>query len=219
MSQHGIQVSKQAAKELALPPAVYQVHHGFGEAAAIQQKEDGQDGHQDDPNGVNGELGGESAHVLGPGDNFVAMISEPLLDVLLGVVTPALLGADLPGDLAAGEFFHPDWKSARQTAALGNQARAGNDNEHSEQDGNGDVYLQHGARAPPFGQPGAMLDQGDEGIQQIGHQDGKNEGHNDLPGGVDEGAHGQEDENSEKGTGSTLVPERELFFAGVRRSS
>src|SRR5690349_3003594 len=101
MSQHGIQVSEQPAQELALTPAVHQVHHGFGEAAAIQQKEDGQDGHQDDPNGIDGKLSGESAHVLGPGDDLAAMVGEPVLDVLLGVVAPALLGADLPGDLAA----------------------------------------------------------------------------------------------------------------------
>src|SRR5579864_7479973 len=215
VSQHGIQIGEQAAKELALPAAVHQVHHGFGKAAAIEQKEDGQDGHQDDPNGVNGELGGESAHVLGPGDDFLAMIGEPVLDVLLGVVAPALLGADLPGDLAAGEFFHPYRKGARQTPALSNQARTGKNNEHRQQHADGDVYLQHGARATAFGQAGAMLDECDQGIQQIGHQHGKNEGHENLPGGVDKCANGQEDENGEEGTGSALVPQGELFFAGV----
>src|SRR5690348_2046020 len=214
MSQHSIQVGEQAAKELALPAAVHQVHHSFGEAAAVEKKEDGQDGYQDDPNGVNGELGGESADVLGPGDDFAAMIGKPVLDMLLGVVAPALLGADLPGDLAAGEFFHPYRKRARQTPALVNQARSGKDNEHCQQHGNGDVYLQHGPRATAFGQTGAMLDQGNDGIQEIGHQNRKDEGHENLPGGVDKCANGQEDENGEEGTGSALVPKGELFFAG-----
>src|SRR5438477_733931 len=104
MGQHGIKVGEQSCQELALAAAVRHLHDVLGKDVAVEQKKYGEDRHEQKPDNVDGELGSESAHVLRPGNDLPAMPGEPLLHVLLGVVAPALLGADLPGNLAAGKL-------------------------------------------------------------------------------------------------------------------
>ena len=203
-AEHDIDVVDDAGEGTFFVVVFAEIDDTGGDGGGVCEEEEGEDRDEDEP-----PEAGEGAFQPGGGERGVTgkvafVGKEELLDLLLALVAPAVVGADLGDELAGGDLVGEMGERDHELACLAGDARAERHDDAGEQREEDGVDNGDGGEAVVVEAPGEA---GDEGLKKIGEEDGEEEEGEGAAGGVQEVEDDGEEERGEENAEGAGVPE------------
>ena len=194
LRQHLVQIAQHAFQKFALRTGMHKREQDFAERASVLEKECRQNRHDDQQPGLLGNIGHAQADALSQAKKVIPMVGQKRRQLHSGRYAPALLLADLFGNLAGTDGFQKLGQGLAQTLRLARDLRS-DEKEKGDQQGH-EQQINHGDRPSPSAHP--FFDSRDRGVHQIGKENRKQEGDQSAAGNVQKAERQREQQHREE---------------------